>query len=92
MDSLIFRSHAIKRMFERGITVAEVRSVITHGKTIQHYREDKPFPSRLILGWSDERPLHVVCAWDAENLILVVITVYEPDPDVWMAGFERKRR
>lgn len=91
MHKLIFRSHAIKRMFERGISVADVRSVVDSGMTIQEYPDDQPFPSRLMLGWCGRRPLHVVCAQDIENLTTVVITVYEPDPAIWTAGFERKR-
>lgn len=75
---LIFRHHAIKRMFERSIAVDDVGHIIENGKNIQEYPDDKPFASRLILGWSKQRPLHVVCADDKENQAIVVITVYEP--------------
>jgi hypothetical protein len=63
---LIFRVHALERMFERRITVEDVRSVVTDGEVIQSYPDDKPYPSRLVLGWHETRPLHVVVAEDSE--------------------------
>ena len=87
---LILRVHALERMFERGITVEDVQSVVTDGEVIQSYPDDKPYPSRLMLGWRGPRPIHVVVAEDAEADILIVVTAYEPDPVQWDAGFKRK--
>jgi len=87
---LVFRVHALKRMFERGITVEDVRSAVTSGEVIQNYPDDRPYPSRLMLGWIGPRPLHVVVAEDSEAGILMVVTAYEPDPVQWDAGFKRK--
>jgi hypothetical protein len=77
-------------MFERGITVEDIRSVVTNGEVIQDYPDDKPYPSRLVLGWRGTRPIHVVVAGDSEAGILIVVTAYEPDPVQWDAGFKRK--
>jgi beta-phosphoglucomutase-like phosphatase (HAD superfamily) len=77
-------------MFERRITVEDVQAVVTNGEVIQSYPEDKPYPSRLVLGWRGARPIHVVVAEDSEEGILVVVTAYEPDPIQWGAGFRRK--
>lgn len=59
---LVFRVHAIQRMFQRRISEEEVRYVVSAGENIKAYPEDKPFPSRLMLGWSGSRPVHVVVA------------------------------
>jgi hypothetical protein len=77
-------------MFERRITVEDVRSVVTGGELIQNYPEDKPYPSRLMLGWRGTRPIHVVVAEDSDAGILVVVTAYEPDPVQWDTAFRRK--
>ncbi|MDH4329200.1 MAG: DUF4258 domain-containing protein [Nitrospira sp.] len=61
---LVFRVHAIQRMFQRRISKDEVRQVVVTGEIVESYPTDKPFPSRLILGWSGPRPLHVVAADD----------------------------
>lgn len=61
-NKLVFRVHAIRRMFQRRIGVEEVRHILTAGEVIENYPDDLPFPSRLVLGWSGTRPLHVVAA------------------------------
>ena len=89
---LVFRAHAIRRMFQRGITADTVRQIIVTGETIEARPDDLPLPSRLLLGWTDGRPVHVVVAEDAASATIVVVTVYEPDLALWRAGFRRRRR
>ncbi len=88
---VVFRVHALQRMFERGIEVSEILEILETGETIARYDRDRPYPSRLVLGWSSGRPLHVVAADDPESDITVVITVYPPDPDMWTRDFRRRR-
>lgn len=88
---LIFRVHAIQRMFERQITIEDVRGVLETGETIERYPDDTPYPSRLVLGWRGRRPLHVVAADVVERDEIVVITVYEPDQALWGPDFRRRR-
>ncbi|AEN73076.1 hypothetical protein Rhom172_1147 [Rhodothermus marinus SG0.5JP17-172] len=88
---LFFRRHALQRMAERKITVEDVKNVLKTGETIASYPEDRPYPSRLILGWIGTRPLHVVVADNDEDNVQIVITVYEPDPTLWEDDFKRRR-
>ncbi len=90
MRNLIFRVHAIQKMFERNITRNETASVIAGGEVIREYLDDKPFPSRLMLGWNGDRPLHVVAA-DTPDDETIIITVYEPDPAIWESDFRTKK-
>ena len=87
---LVYRVHAVQRMAERGISEEDVARVISSGKEIESYPDDKPYPSRLILGWMERRPIHVVTA--AAEHEIIVVTVYEPDPALWEPGFERRRK
>jgi hypothetical protein len=87
---LIFRKHAVQRMFQRSIAVEDVRAVLAKGNTIIDYPDNQPYPSRLMLGWRGTRPIHVVAA-DTEDGETILITVYEPDPELWEPGFERKK-
>ncbi len=86
---LVYRVHALQRMVERGIREEDVARVISEGKEIESYPQDQPYPSRLLLGWVERRPIHVVAA-TAEHEIIIV-TVYEPDPNQWEPGFERRK-
>ena len=58
-DRLVFRVHAIQRMYQRSVSDEEVRKVVLTGETIEEYPDDLPYPSRLIFGWHGSRPLHV---------------------------------
>ena len=40
----------MRRMFERGISEAEVHRVLESGEEIAAYPDDKPYASRLLLG------------------------------------------
>jgi hypothetical protein len=88
---LVFRVHAIQRMFKRGINEADVRHVLAAGEVIEDYPDDLPYPSRLMLGWCGTRPIHVVAVDNTAEDETIVITVYEPDPRLWEPGFKRRR-
>jgi hypothetical protein len=89
---LIFRVHALRRMFVRRITADDVRGVIEQGETIEHYPGDVPYPSRLLLGSVGGRALHVVVADNEDADETIVVTTYEPDPGLWQPGFRRRRK
>ena len=88
---LVYRVHAIERMAERGISADDVQQVLVAGKEIETYPADYPYPSRLLLGWRGPRPLHVVVADNQADNQKIIVTVYEPDPDRWQPGFERRK-
>lgn len=88
---LIYRVHAIERMVERGINDDDVRRVLAEGKEIETYAGDYPYPSRLIIGWCGARPIHLVVADNLADNETIVVTVYEPDPERWEPGFERRK-
>lgn len=91
-DRLIFRVHAIQRMFQRRISVDDVRQVLATGEVVEDYPNDTPYPSRLLLGWCGSRPIHVVAAENVAAQETIVITVYEPDLTQWEPGFKRRRQ
>ena len=88
---LSFRIHAIQRMFQRKIGNEQVRDVLESGEVIENYPDDVPYPSRLVLGWSGRRPVHVVAADNHEGRETIVITVYEPSQTEWEPGFKRRK-
>jgi hypothetical protein len=86
---LIYRLHAVQRMLTRGISEADIAQIVAQGKAIEDYPSDWPYPSKLVLGWLESRPIHVVFAESSHEII--VITVYEPDPNLWESGFEKRK-
>ena len=92
MFKLIFRLHALQRMFSRNISEEEVRFVVEKGEVIEKYENDTPYPSKLILGKFGLKALHVVAAVNDEDKEIIIITVYEPDPHLWDNNFKTRRQ
>ena len=86
-----FSGHVFKRMKERGLSPVVIRSIVETGTIIQEYPNDKPYPSWLILGFCENRPIHVVAAYDADEDKEYIITAYEPDTKLWSEGFTKRR-
>jgi len=54
-----------------------------HSEVIEDYPEDPRGHSFLILGFTRKRQaIHALCSIHEENL--VIITIYRPDPDLWI--------
>ena len=59
-------------MFERNISAEDVRKVLSDGVVIEESPDDLPYPSRLIFGWCEDRPIHVVVAINEEESSVIV--------------------
>lgn len=92
MKKLVFRVRARQRMIERRIDDDAVRQVVESGETIARYDHDVPYPSRLVLGYAEARPIHIVVADNDSEDLPIVITVYEPDSREWEPGYRRRKR
>ncbi len=90
-NQLVFRSHSVQRMFQRGINTEDVLHVLATGDVIEDYPDDTPYASRLLLGWRGVRPIHVVAADNVDGRETIVVTVYEPDLALWEDDFRRRR-
>ena len=90
-DNIYFSEHALIKMAQRGIEPEEVEAVIKKGETIKTYPDDQPDPSYLLLGLVNEKVLHVVVCKDVLYENCIVITVYQPDPEIWEPDFKNKK-
>ena len=89
---LRWTNHMLTRLLQRGISLDAVTYVLTSGEIIEHYPEDYPHPSYLILGrTAANEQLHIVCGIGPDYLHL--ITAYYPDPERWESdGKTRKEK
>ncbi|MBI5872814.1 MAG: DUF4258 domain-containing protein [Candidatus Omnitrophica bacterium] len=82
--------HALRRCDTRGISLAEIKKVISDGEIIENYPKDSPYPSCLILGYTHKNePLYVLCALG--NLVHIV-TVHWIDPAKWLDPKTRREK
>jgi hypothetical protein len=91
MSSILFRAHAVQRMFEREISVGKVRRAVETADVIEDYSSEMPEPSRLLLAFQGKRPFHVVTSENHSSEQTTIITVYLPSADKWKKDFRSRR-
>lgn len=71
----------------------EIYESVMRGEIIEHYPDDKPYPSCLILGNNiKNEPVHSVWAYNSETKASVLITVYRPGKDRWMEDWKTRKK
>lgn len=91
MARISYRLHALQQMVERDISRADVLHVFETGAVIESaHHVGRPLPTRLLLGWASDRPLHVLIADDPGGTHYVV-TVYQPHAQQWEPGFRTRK-
>ena len=80
-----FSKHAVDQSIIRGISVAELEEALTENAVvIEDYPNDKYGPSCLIVGYTAKgRPLHIQCSYPSRPVVKI-ITLYQPDPALWI--------
>jgi hypothetical protein len=85
-----FSHHAFRRVVERNISEKEIREAGKQAEILEEYPDDKYSPSALFLGFTvTGRPLHFQVSL-ADEVLVKIITIYEPNPKEWVNY--RKRR
>jgi len=88
IDEYLYSLHAeIERKADE-LTFAQVEEALLNGKILEQYPNDGRGESCLVVGFSGETPIHIVCGRRGEKIAL--ITVYIPTPpkfiDPWTRG------
>ena len=88
-DMVFLTSHCSLRLEQRNITEDDIESALNNGEIIEQYPDDYPWPSCLILGYSNNHPLHICMGSNGDAAKL--ITAYWPDPKKWSADFKQRK-
>ena len=84
--------HADEEAQSDNLKYEEIYFTALHGEIIENYPKDKPYPSCLVFGETSlGDPIHSVWAYNEENKWAVLITVYRPDPILWIDSKIRKK-
>jgi hypothetical protein len=80
----LYTTTGFPKMLKLGLKAEDVEEAICRDtpEIIEDYPNDERGPACLVLGWADlARPLHVVVGYGAtSDVVIEVVTVYEPDP------------
>ncbi len=66
--------------------------MVATGEIIEDYPHAFPFPCRLVMGWCENRCLHVVVADNTQAQETIIITTYEPNPFEWEPDLKRRKQ
>jgi hypothetical protein len=87
-DEFVLSQHAHEERQAESIGIDDIKTAILNGEIVESYPEDKRGESYLIFGYSNVRPIHVVCGKSKIGW-LKVITVYIPSPPKWVTPKQR---
>lgn len=90
--NLLFKDHAVLRMFERDITKDEIKEIIEHGEVIEEYASDFPYPSSLMFKMINQKPVHIVVAHIESDNQEIIVTVYIPDSTNFESDFKTRKK
>ncbi|MCC8018024.1 MAG: DUF4258 domain-containing protein [Lachnospiraceae bacterium] len=89
-DNVLMTQHSSERCRQRNIRKRDIRHAVMTGEIIEQYPDDFPFPSCLILGYTDEeKPIHVVMSDEGSGSR--IITAYFPDVGHWDSEFKFRK-
>jgi hypothetical protein len=83
--------HAEKERYAEDITIFDLETAISNGEILENYPDDPRGHSCLILGYSQNRPIHIVCGYTSIKW-LRIITVYIPKQPKWIDERTRAKR
>lgn len=83
--AILVTSHARREAEDDNLLLDQICFSVKNGEVIENYPDDKPFPSCLINGFNQEgEPIHTVWAYNEQKRLTILITVYRPDPNLWI--------
>ena len=75
--------HGEKERYAEDIMLSDLETAIFNGEILEDYPDDPRGPSCLVLGYSQNRPIHIVCGYTPIKWIRI-ITVYIPKLPKWI--------
>lgn len=83
-----YSHHAEIERKAQDLTFAQIEQALLNSEILEEYSDTGRGPSCLLVGFAGETPIHTVCGWRGEKL--VIVTVYIPRPpkfiDPWTRG------
>ena len=85
-----YSQHADDERMEEDLTFAEVEEALLNGEIMERYPDSGRGESCLVVGFAGRTPIHAVCGWRGEKL--VIITVYIPRRPKFVDPWTRRER
>lgn len=83
--------HAYEEANCDNLKFEEIYYSTLHGAVIEEYQDHSPYPCILVFGQTfGGDPVHSVWAYNEKKRWAVLVTVYRPDPNLWIEYRVRK--
>ncbi len=83
--------HIIRYFLTKKVTIREIEDAIANGRIIEIHSHPEKGASALLLGYSGEKPIHVMCADDQHGWLLVLFA-YVPARPMWKDPLNRVKK
>jgi hypothetical protein len=87
----LLTEHAFDKLRQIDCSFAEFAEVLEQAEVIEEHQLDDEQVKELVLAVDWARPLHVVVVVDGDREEERIVTVYEPDDELWTDGYRRRR-
>ena len=88
-DQYMYTLHAeIERKADE-LPFYQIEEALLSGEILENYPDTGRGESCLVLGFSENIPIHAVCGWRGDKL--AIITVYVPKPPKFIDPWTRRR-
>jgi hypothetical protein len=88
-NEFFLSKHAEEEAADELIDIAEIKDAILNDEILEQYQDTGRGASCLILGFANQRPIHVVCGWRHDKV--AIVTVYIPKLPKFIDPWTRRR-
>lgn len=89
-EEYVYSLHADLERKSDDLTLQEVENALLNGEILEEYPDTGRGVSCLIVGFSNNIPIHIVCGWREDKILL--ITTYIPKPPKFIDPWTRGKR
>lgn len=89
-NQYVYTHHAEIERIADELKFTEIEEALSTGQILEQYPDTGRGESCLILGFSNDVPIHVVCGWRGDKI--AIITVYIPRPPKFIDPRTRREK
>lgn len=86
----VYSLHADRERKHEELTWRDIITALLSGQILEDYPDTGRGESCLVVGFAGTTPIHVVCGWRGDDL--VIITVYIPGPPKFVDPYTRRKK
>lgn len=89
-EKIVLSDHIRQRMQGKNIRMSDIIAGINTGEIIEDYPEAYPYPACLILGCTNQKPIHICIGIGSKSGVF--ITAYWPSLDKWEHDYKTRKK